>query len=116
MKVLVVEPKKKPYAKEIGTDLESLKAEVGGWIQAIFPFNDNVAIVCNEEGKLEGLELNRALRDSIGRIYDIIAGTFLVVGLAQEEFASLTDVQLERYRKLYQTPEDYSALFFRAFE
>ncbi|MBR4636913.1 MAG: DUF2800 domain-containing protein [Clostridia bacterium] len=72
--------------------------------------SDNVAIVCNEEGKLEGLEPNRALRDSIGRIYDIIAGTFLVVGLAQEEFASLTDVQLERYKKLYQTPEDYGII------
>ena len=116
MKVLVTEPKKKPYIKEIGSDLDSLKREVGGWIQAIYPFNDNVAIVCNEEGKLEGLQPNRALRDSIGRIYDIIAGTFLVVGLVHEEFASLTDAQLERYRKLYQTPEDYSALFFRAFE
>ena len=46
--------------------------------------------VCNEEGKLEGLPLNRALRDEDGDIYDVVAGTFMVVGLTDDSFGSLT--------------------------
>lgn len=52
--VLVVEPGKTPYVKEIDSGLVSLQSEVGGWIEAVYPFEDPVAIVCNEEGKLEG--------------------------------------------------------------
>lgn len=52
--VLVVEPQKKPYAKEIGGDLKSLQHEVGGYIQAVYPFREPVALICDEEGKLSG--------------------------------------------------------------
>lgn len=76
--VLIVEPGKEPYVKEIDSGLESLQHEVGGYIEAIYPYEDPVALVCNEEGKLEGLPLNRALRDEDGDIYDVVAGTFLV--------------------------------------
>ena len=64
--VLIVEPGKEPYVKEIDSGLESLQHEVGGCIEAIYPYEDPVALVCNEEGKLEGLPLNRALRDEDG--------------------------------------------------
>ena len=43
----------------------------------------------NDEGKLIGLDLNRSLWDEHGEIYDIVAGTFLVVGLGEESFTSL---------------------------
>ena len=59
-------------------------------IGATYPFSDPVALVCNDEGKLIGLDLNRGLRDETGEIYDIMAGTFLVVGLDGEDFASLS--------------------------
>ena len=87
MTVLVVEPRKEPYVKEIDPGLHSLQAEVGGDIGATYPFSDPVALVCNDEGKLIGLDLNRGLRDETGEIYDIMAGTFLVVGLDGEDFA-----------------------------
>ena len=64
--------------KEIDSGLESLQHEVGGYIEAIYPYEEPVALVCNEEGKLEGLPLNRALRDEDGDIYDVVAGTFMV--------------------------------------
>ena len=67
--VLIVEPGKEPYVKEIDSNLKSLQHEVGGYIEAIYPYEDPVALVCNEEGKLEGLPLNRALRDEDGDIY-----------------------------------------------
>lgn len=110
MKVLVVEPEKEPYVKEIGSGLSSLQKEVGGYIEAVYPFEDPVAIICNEEGKLEGLPLNRALRDEDGHVYDIIAGTFLIAGLSEDNFCSLDDAQIEKFSALYKTPELFMRL------
>ena len=70
--VLVVEPEKKPYVKEIDPGLRSLQKEVGGFIEAVYPFEDPVAIICDEEAKLKGSQLNRALRDDEGHIYDVV--------------------------------------------
>lgn len=105
MKVLVVEPEKEPYVKEISSGLSSLQKEVGGFIEAVYPFEDPVAIICNEEGKLEGLPLNRALRDEDGHVYDIIAGTFLIAGLSEDNFCSLDDAQIEKFSAMYKNPE-----------
>ena len=110
MKVLVVEPEKEPYAKEINSGLSSLQKEVGGYIEAVYPFEDPVAIICNEEGKLEGLPLNRALRDEDGHVYDIIAGTFLIAGLSEDNFCSLNDAQLEKFSAMYKSPELFMRL------
>ncbi len=52
--VLYVEPKKVPVAAVIGKELESYQEAVGGMIEVIYPFDDMVCIVCNEEGKLNG--------------------------------------------------------------
>lgn len=105
MKVLVVEPMKAPYEKEIDKGLRSLQAEVDGSIQAVYPFEQEVALVMNEEGKLEGMPLNRALRDEDGQIYDIIAGTFIVVGLTEDSFGSLSEEDMQTFKKMYATPE-----------
>ena len=105
MKVLLVEPEKYPRPVEIGTKLEDLQAAVGGFIEVVYPFEDEVGLVMNEEGKLEGLPLNRALRDDDGDIYDVIAGPFLVVGLTEEDFGSLTPEQMAFYEEKYHSPE-----------
>ena len=80
MTVLLIEPGKTPRHTEIDGTLEGMQQVVGGYIQAIYPFEDPVALICNEEGKLLGLPLNRALKDGDGDIYDIIAGTFFLCG------------------------------------
>lgn len=107
MKVLVVEPNKKPEVQEIGSGLESMQAVVGGLIEAVYPFDDPVALICNEEGKITGLPLNRCLRDESGEINDIIAGTFFLCGAPaeSESFTSLTDEQIEACTKRFATPE-----------
>ena len=107
MTVLVVEPRKEPYVKEIDPGLHSLQAEVGGDIGATYPFSDPVALVCNDEGKLIGLDLNRGLRDENGEIYDIMAGTFLVVGLGEEDFASLSPELAQKYTEHFRQPEQF---------
>lgn len=107
MKVLVVEPMKAPYTKEIDKGLKSLQNEVGGDIQAVFPFKEEVAVICNDEGKINGLELNRALWDENGKIYDIIAGTFLVCGLTEDTFGSLPDNLINKFFAYYKLPETF---------
>ena len=108
--VLVVEPQKEPYIKEIDSGLQALQREVNGYIQAIYPYADPVAIVCNEDGKLLGMELNRALRDEDGNTYDVVAGTFLVVGLGDDDFVSLTPEQIQKYAELFKQPEQFVSL------
>ena len=105
MNVLLVQPESYPKAVAIGSDLESLQAAVGGNIEVVYPFEDSVGLIMNEEGKIEGLPLNRALRDDQGELYDIIAGDFLVVGLTEDDFGSLTPEQMDKFEKLFHQPE-----------
>ena len=110
MQALIVEPQKEPYLKEIDSGLESLQREVGGYIEATYPYEEPVAIICNEEGKLSGLPLNRALRDETGEIYDILAGTFLVVGIGEDNFCGLTDDMAKQFHDKFRTPEQFMRL------
>ena len=101
MKVLVVEPMKRPYVQEIDGSLASMQKLVGGTIQAVYPFDDPVALICNDEGKLMNLPCNRFLYDEQRNPYDVICGTFFVVGVGEENFKSLTDRQIRKYHEMY---------------
>ena len=105
MTVLLVEPNQHPRPVEIGTELEDLQGAVGGYIEVVYPFDEPVGLVMNEEGKLDGLPLNRALRDENGEIYDVVAGSFLVVGLTDENFGSLTPDQMKTFEEKFHSPE-----------
>ncbi len=105
MKVLVVEPLKEPYLKTISRNLKSLQKEVGGLIDATYPFEDMVAIVLNDRGKLNGMTPNRGLYNNEGKLYDIIAGPFLVTGLRDGDFVSLDEELSAKYMEKYQVPE-----------
>ena len=107
---LVVEPGKKPYVKEITFSLESLQKEVGGDIQAIYPFHEPVALICDEEGKLNGKPLNRTLRDEDGQIYDVLAGPFLVVGLGEDRFSALEPRLVEKFSEHFMKPELFAQI------
>lgn len=100
MDILIIEPEKAPFKATISGELKSLQNVVGGHIEAIYPYDDPVALVCNEEGKLIGLPLNRKIED-----YDIIAGTFFICGLADEDFSSLSPELLDKYQKKFANPE-----------
>ena len=100
MKVLIVEPMKPCYVREI-SGLNDMQEIVGGHIEAIYPFKEQVAIIANEEGKILGLPFNRPLSDERGVPYDIVCGTFFLAGLGAEDFVSLTEEQIRRYKELY---------------
>ena len=108
--VLVVAPGEKPSVVTIPAGLDSLYNQVGEPIQAIYPFEEPVGIVCNDNGKINGMQLNRALRDDENSIYDIVSGTFLVVGLGEEDFCSLTPEQIEKYSEHFAEPEMFFML------
>lgn len=107
MKVLIVEAGKAPRAAEIEDALSALQEVVGGTIQAVYPFEERVALICNDEGKLLGLPLNRCLRDADGEVYDVICGTFLLCAAPpeSEHFESLTQAQAEYYTERFRRPE-----------
>ena len=90
-----------PTVQEIDGSLESMQKVVGGDIQAVYPFDDPVALVCNDEGKLLGLPMNRARTDEHGVPYDIVCGTFFIAGVGREDFVSLTEQQIEKYQEKY---------------
>lgn len=108
IKVLVVAPRQPPCVKEIPSGLEGLTTAVGGTISAIYPFRDPVALICNDEGRNMGLELNRALYDGRGQVYDVIPGAFVIAGLADDSFTSLPEDMIEKYSQRFQTIEVYA--------
>ena len=104
MKVLVVEPGYLPYEKEIqdGADhLEQMQAIVGGLIEPIYPYHEEVAIVCNEEGLINGLPFNRSVPGGYGGVF----GTFLICGLGEEDFCSLPPELTERFKREFRNSE-----------
>ena len=105
MKAIRVIPGKYSEIVEIDAGLKSLQKEVGGYIEVIYPFASDVAIVCNDEAKLTGQRANRALYDDAGEIYDIICGTFLVLGCEYDDFRSLTEPEAEMFMSRFYYPE-----------
>ena len=108
MRVVMVEPGKVPYETEIDPGLKSMQKIVGGLIQAIYPYDEPIALICNDEGKLQGLPYNRALRDpETWEIYDAVAGTFFLCGAPadSEDFTSLSNEQVEMCKKRFAVPE-----------
>ena len=103
MKILIVEPNKAPYESFLDYNLEAMQKIVGGNIEVV-NLEQNTALVCNEEGKLDGLEGNRRVG------HDVIAGTFFIVGDNNEgEFISLTDEQISNYHKRFKDSEEISS-------
>ena len=108
IQVVLVEPGKLARIAEIGTTLDAMQRTVGGSIEAYYPFEEQVCIVCNDEGKISGLPLNRAIRDEdTNEIADIIAGTFFICDCRGESFGSPSKEQQKRYLEKFRFPERF---------
>ena len=84
---------------------------VGGYIEEYSPFDDDISIVCNDEGKIHGMPLNRAIyNEKTGELMDIVAGSFFIVGTppGAESFQSLTQEQQMKYSKMFRYPERFA--------
>ena len=106
IRVVLLEPGKLARVADIDASLEGMQRVVGGDIEGFYPFEEEVCIVCNDEGKISGMPLNRAVRDG-KEILDIIAGPCFICDCRTENFASLSDEQLQRFSKQYKYPERF---------
>ena len=107
IRVLLFEPGKYGRAIEIDDTLEGMQQTVGGWIEEYMPFEDDVALVCNDEGKMLGLPLNRAIEGEDGKIMDVICGDFFIcyAPIESERFLSLPPELAEKYKEKFEWPE-----------
>ena len=64
---------------------------------------DPIALICHGEGKLLGIPLNRLLIDDEDTLYDIIADTFFIAGLSEDDFASLSPELIQKYSDRFKT-------------
>ena len=93
---------------EIGTELADLQRAVGGGlIETFYPFEEEVCIVCNEEGKFNGMRPCRAVYGEDGKMADIIFGPFFICDCSSENFGSLSEEQLQRFAEQFRYPEHY---------
>lgn len=100
MKVLLVEPGKYPRTAHISPELSSLQQTVGGYIQAIYPWDDPVAVICDEEALLKQLEFNRLIAPEVA-----IFGSFFICGLGEDDFTDLPDDLADKYAQLLREPQ-----------
>ena len=85
MTVLVVEPGYAPYEKTIPHELHAMQEIVGGLITVIYPYEEPVGIVANDEGLLLGMDFNRSVEGGYGGL----VGPFFVCGLTEDSFTSV---------------------------
>ena len=100
MKVLIVEPGKRPRKADIAHTLESMQAIVDGCIEITYHWKDAVGLVCNDEGLLRQLPFNRLVAPGSG-----IFGTFFLCGLGEEDLTDLPDDMADKYLKLLYQPQ-----------
>ena len=105
--VLACYPGKTAEVITIPNTLKAKQEFVGGFIEATYPSADPIAVIVNEEGKLNDLPLNRALYTDAGEMYDIAVGPMLVVGLTDDDFGSLRGEMLAKWAEKFKHPETF---------
>ena len=88
-----MEPGKGWRVAEIENTLEALQQGVGGKLEAVTLASD-ACVLCNEEGRLLGMPYNTTI---CGVSF---VGPLLIAGIAGEDFAGLTEQQVDRLRTL----------------
>ena len=110
IKVVLLEPSKLARAVEIDASLEGMQKTVGGLIEPFYPFEEEVCIVCNEEGKINGMRPNRSVKNDEGIMVDFIFGPAFICDCRGESLDSLSDEQINRYSKMFRYPEHLARL------
>ena len=109
IEVIWVQPMREAQVIEIDNDLESMQELVDGYIEEYMPFEDDIAIVCNEEGKMMGFPPNRTIYDEDGYIQDVICGSFFICHAPadSEEFKPLPEDMKKKYMEKFKAPERF---------
>ena len=112
IRVVLVEPGKEARIADIEASLQGYcRAISADTIEAAYPFEEPVCLICDDEGKLNGSALNRAMRDSeTGDIYDIVAGAFFICSCKEEYYGSLDEAEQKKYLEMFRWPERFFRL------
>lgn len=101
MKIISVQRNREPEVIEIDGTLDSMQKVVGGYIEIIEPFDDPIAVVLNEEGKINGLPVSRFLYYRDSEYVDAVCGTFFLCGLGEEDLDDIPDDLAEKYMAMF---------------
>ncbi len=107
LRIIVCRVDERAEVIEIEDSLKAMQEVVGGLIQEYMPFEDEVALIVNEEGKMTGLPLNRGICNEKGRLQDIVAGDFFIcyAPIESERFLSMPPDLEKKYKELFDLPE-----------
>jgi len=105
IRLLEIAPLEQPRLIEVEHTLENLQELVGGTVQVVYPWEDYVAVLCDDDGKGKGYPANRIIEDEDGNPYDIIVGTFYISGLSQKSLLSIPDDLAAKYTEKFRYPE-----------
>ena len=107
LRIIVCRVDERAEVIEIEDSLKAMQEVVGGLIQEYMPFEDEVALIVNEEGKMMGLPLNRGICNEKGRLQDIVAGDFFIcyAPIESERFLSMPPDLEKKYKELFDLPE-----------
>ena len=111
--ILMIRAGERPEEMTIENTLEAKQKLLGGYIEMNYlPTPDAAVIICNEEGKINGLPLNRGIFDEKKRLVEIIAGDFFLCNAPRdsEDFTSLSPKQIEKFSKQFKYPEQFIRL------
>lgn len=94
IRILVVEPNKKPYQIKIEHTVENMQNIVNGLIDYI-ELEHNVDLIFNEEFYILKLPFNKIVKNNI------ICGTFFIAGQHDGNTISLSRKQIKKYKKIF---------------
>ena len=96
MRAVLKKPGKNPEVVDIENTLNGIRSAVGGYFQAVvFSEEENIIMLCDEEGKLNGLDYNFSMRGKDSRIIDDVVGNVLFVSAGDEDFRELNKKQIQ---------------------
>lgn len=107
MRVVMLEPGQFARVVDIEANLKGMQQAVGGDIEPFYCFDEEVCIVCCDEGKINGMPLNRAVYDTDNKMLDVIAGPCFICDCSTSNFKSLSDEQIKKYREQFKYPENF---------
>ena len=112
IRVILCKPDERAMVVEMEDSLEAMQNMVGGLIEEYMPWDDEVTIICNDEGKMNGLPLNRGIKDEDGHLQDIIAGDFFIcyAPIESERFLSMPPELEEKYLEKFELPEKFYSI------
>lgn len=103
IKVLLVEPFDNPKIITIENNYQAISEIICGDVDEYMPFEDDVALLCNADGKRLSLSVSHTVTDTETGKTELIYGSFIFIGAGEfdDEYHSLDDDLIDKYMDLF---------------